>query len=153
MIEREYLPYRLADGREELGVRCDLPGGEVLSAFLQMDAGAFAPELLELLERVLTGSSGAEEFDGNVCHAELGPERTRIEDMLSEPDESGSQPCCTVSTDDLKELVDDYLAQCAALHSGTGAGRSRHHQEMPAAPDTSAVNAREAERAERGDRQ
>jgi hypothetical protein len=57
---------------------------------------------LDAIDRVLEGTSEAEELTGNVCTLEIGREVTRVTDSLAD---DGEGEACVIETPELKELI------------------------------------------------
>ena len=87
---------------------------ELLSTFLSVEVSAFDEWVKEVFDKVLSGKSEYEEFNGNICAAEISPKVTKIYDMLAEDDEYESTHC-EVDTQELRELMDEWINKVKKL--------------------------------------
>ncbi|WP_207706214.1 hypothetical protein [Clostridium sp. HBUAS56017] len=76
---------------------------EILSTFLSADVQPFSSYIFEAIDKVLSGESGYEELNGNVCGVEIHKDKTQIYDNLAE---DGMGNWCEIETTELRELVE-----------------------------------------------
>ena len=87
----------------------DKAADRVLSEFLMSDVSTFPDEVLELLDRVLSGQSEHEECSWNACYSEIDPDVSKIYcDLLND---DLIEESCEVNTRDLRELVEEWCRE------------------------------------------
>ncbi len=109
MIKREYIVFEKSNGEKDLAVSVDMKNGDILGSFLYSEVGSFEDWIREHFDKVLTGKSKLEELSGNICRLEIGPDNTRVYDMLD--DEADEEPFCEVNTGELMELIGEWCAK------------------------------------------
>ncbi|WP_143318545.1 hypothetical protein [Clostridium sp. HBUAS56017] len=77
---------------------------QLVATFLMSDIQGSDPQyVFEAIDKVLSGESGYEELNGNVCGVEIHKDKTQIYDNLAE---DGMGNWCEIETTELRELVD-----------------------------------------------
>ena len=78
-----------------------------LQTFIMDDFSAFSKEYLEIFDKVLSDKSEKESVYGNACSFEVTKDKTIIEFLY--PEDEDNPEICSVSTQELRVLMDDWL--------------------------------------------
>jgi hypothetical protein len=84
------------------------------------DFTALSKDYLEMFDRVLSGTSKRESACGNCCSFVADKDKTTIEFLY--PEDEGEPETCTVNTQELRNLMDDWLAKRKEFLNGRKQG-------------------------------
>ena len=115
-MKYEIKPLKLDNGSECLTIIFEDKKLMPLHPFIVDDFSAFAQDYLKTFDKVLSGEVESDSASGNACYFEVNKDKTFVE-FLFPPDEN-TREICTVSTRELRSLMDEWMEKRAKFLKG-----------------------------------
>ena len=100
------------DGDKELVIDFGDKDKDILSIFLCSEVEEFEEDVLNTINKVISGESKYEKFIGNICRVEFYEEKTIISDIFDE-----NKPY-EINTLELKNLIEMWIKKLDEFYKG-----------------------------------